>query len=89
MTINIGDVVVVIGGKDMAQPTSYYSLCGKCGVVRCTDGIRLGIEFNESFPTSHNLSNQILSYRVWFVDPKHLMKMFPVKEVIKTFYELP
>lgn len=86
---DIGDVVYVVGGSRLEQPAPGYSLAGKTGVVRHLDrNGRVGVEFNESFPQSHNLGGSILSQRGWYIDSSCLQKMRPVKEVIKSHYDL-
>ncbi len=84
----IGDVVMVTAIDINSSASINFTMRGKCGIVRCVDGERYGVEFNESFLSSHNMGGVISTNRGWYIYPAQLVKMFPVKDVIKSHFEL-
>jgi hypothetical protein len=86
--INIGDTVKLVGQFAGPQTPEGHPVSIKnfIGVVRTIDRYGYGVEFFESFHGGHNLRGAIENTRGWNVNGDALLRLHPVKEVIKTFF---
>lgn len=73
MKIKVGDVVTPSQGH----------LLGETGVVRVIKGAQIGVEFSSNFYCCHNLNGTISQPRGYFYPEDFLIKLQPVKDIIK------
>ncbi len=79
MSFKVGDVVCVLG---MGQIFGSYSPVGK--VCHLIDGNQVGVTFDRMFSGFHNCNGQCAPSSGYYFCPGSLVKMFPVKELLKS-----